>query len=42
MAFLEPNAFNPLYYFQITLTPEMRWEGEKGIFQDAPEGPVSV
>lgn len=29
--FLEPNAYNPLYYIQITLTPTMTWEGDGGI-----------
>jgi len=29
--FLEPNAFNPLYYLQILITPKMTWEGDKGI-----------
>jgi 2-polyprenyl-3-methyl-5-hydroxy-6-metoxy-1,4-benzoquinol methylase len=33
VAFLEPNPLNPLYYVQITFTPEMKWEGEKGIFK---------
>lgn len=33
VAFLEPNPLNPLYYVQITLTPEMRWKGEKGMFK---------
>jgi 2-polyprenyl-3-methyl-5-hydroxy-6-metoxy-1,4-benzoquinol methylase len=33
VAFLEPNPRNPLYYVQITLTPEMSWRGEKGIFK---------
>lgn len=33
VAFLEPNPSNPLYYFQITLTPGMAWKGEKGIFK---------
>lgn len=33
VAFVEPNPLNPLYYVQITLTPEMRWKGEKGIFK---------
>ena len=28
--FLEPNAFNPLYYFQIFFTPGMSWGG-KGV-----------
>ncbi len=29
--FLEPNAFNPLYYLQILLTPGMTWKGDKGV-----------
>ena len=29
--FLEPNAFNPLFYAQILLTPGMTWEGDGGI-----------
>jgi SAM-dependent methyltransferase len=29
--FLEPNAFNPLYYLQIAITPRMTWAGDKGI-----------
>lgn len=33
IAFLEPNAFNPLYYAQIALTPTMSWEGDKGVAQ---------
>ncbi|MFO1518672.1 MAG: methyltransferase domain-containing protein [bacterium] len=33
MIFLEPNPYNPLYYLQILLTPEMTWEGDKGIIQ---------
>lgn len=36
VAFLEPNPLNPLYYVQITLTPEMSWRGEKGIFKMRP------
>lgn len=36
VAFLEPNPFNPLYYVQITLTPEMSWRGERGIFAMRP------
>ena len=28
---LEPNAFNPLYYVQITITPRMTWEGDGGV-----------
>ena len=31
IVFLEPNAFNPLYYLQILLTPRMTWEGDGGI-----------
>lgn len=31
IVFLEPNAFNPLYYIQITLTPTMTWRGDGGI-----------
>lgn len=31
VVFLEPNAFNPLYYLQVLLTPGMTWEAEKGI-----------
>ncbi|MGH2687729.1 MAG: class I SAM-dependent methyltransferase [Actinomycetota bacterium] len=37
VAFMEPNPLNPLYYFQITLTPEMSWRGEKGIFKMRPD-----
>lgn len=31
IAFLEPNAFNPLYYLQIALTPRMTWQGDRGV-----------
>lgn len=31
MAILEPNPFCPLYYVQISLSPTMSWEAEKGI-----------
>lgn len=31
VVFLEPNAFNPLYYIQVTFTPGMTWEGDGGI-----------
>ena len=31
VAFLEPNPINPLYYVQITLTPEMAWRAERGM-----------
>lgn len=29
--FLEPNAFNPLYYVQIVASPTMSWAGDKGV-----------
>lgn len=29
--FLEPNAYNPLYYAQIFLTPTMSWAGDRGV-----------
>lgn len=32
-AFIEPNAYNPLYYMQILLSPGMTWEGDKGVAQ---------
>jgi SAM-dependent methyltransferase len=31
IVFLEPNAFNPLYYVQILITPGMTWAGDGGI-----------
>ena len=31
VAFCEPNALNPLYYVQVTLTPGMSWRGEVGL-----------
>jgi SAM-dependent methyltransferase len=31
LVFLEPNTWNPLYYFQITFTPGMTWKSEKGV-----------
>ncbi|HLL83694.1 MAG TPA: class I SAM-dependent methyltransferase [Longimicrobium sp.] len=33
IVFLEPNAYNPLYYIQILATPRMTWEGDGGIVQ---------
>jgi SAM-dependent methyltransferase len=36
IAFLEPNAFNPLYYLQITFTPGMTWQGDGGIVKMRP------
>jgi SAM-dependent methyltransferase len=29
--FLEPNPYNPLYYIQILFSPDMTWQGDKGI-----------
>jgi SAM-dependent methyltransferase len=31
IVFLEPNAFNPLYYVQVAITPGMTWKGDRGI-----------
>lgn len=31
VAFCEPNAFNPLFYVQILITPGMTWRGDGGI-----------
>jgi SAM-dependent methyltransferase len=31
VVFLEPNAFNPLYYAQMAITPRMTWQGDKGV-----------
>lgn len=31
LIFLEPNAYNPLYYIQIAFTPGMTWQGDKGV-----------
>lgn len=31
ISFLEPNAWNPLYYVQIFMTPRMSWAGDKGV-----------
>lgn len=36
-AFLEPNPKNPLYYVQITFTPEMAWQAERGMLQMTPK-----
>ena len=33
IVFLEPNAFNPLYYIRILTTPGMTWQGDKGIVE---------
>jgi SAM-dependent methyltransferase len=39
VAFLEPNALNPLYYLQILFTPGMTWEGDGGMVR-MRRGPV--
>jgi SAM-dependent methyltransferase len=31
LAMLEPNAYNPLYYLQIALSPDMTWAGDRGV-----------
>jgi 2-polyprenyl-3-methyl-5-hydroxy-6-metoxy-1,4-benzoquinol methylase len=31
VVFIEPNAFFPGFYVQVTLTPGMSWKGDKGI-----------
>ncbi|MFH0782543.1 MAG: class I SAM-dependent methyltransferase [Pseudomonadota bacterium] len=31
--FLEPNAYNPLYYLQIAFAAGMTWQGDKGVLQ---------
>ncbi len=31
VTFLEPNAFNPLYYLQVLASPGMTWQGDGGI-----------
>jgi SAM-dependent methyltransferase len=31
--FLEPNPFNPLYYVQMAITPDMTWQGDRGLIQ---------
>lgn len=33
IVFLEPNAFNPLFYIQILITPGMTWKGDGGLFR---------
>jgi SAM-dependent methyltransferase len=35
-AFLEPNAFNPLYYAQIAFSRDMTWEGDRGVLEMRP------
>ena len=36
IAFLEPNAYNILYYFQIMITPRMTWKGDGGMARMRP------
>lgn len=36
VAFIEPNAFNPLYYAQIVITPRMTWKGDGGMARMRP------
>lgn len=36
VAFLEPNAYNILYYVQIMITPTMTWKGDGGMAKMRP------
>lgn len=36
VAFIEPNAYNLLYYVQIIITPTMTWKGDKGMARMRP------
>lgn len=36
VAFIEPNAYNVLYYLQMLVTPGMTWAGDKGIAKMYP------
>ncbi len=36
VAFAEPNAFNPLFYLQIAVTPGMTWRGDGGVRRMRP------
>lgn len=36
IAFAEPNAFNPLFYAQIAITPGMTWRGDGGVRRMRP------
>ncbi len=36
VVFLEPNAFNILYYFQIMINPRMTWKGDGGMAKMRP------
>lgn len=42
VAFLEPNALNPLYYLQIALTPRMTWKGDGGVARMLPHVVLSA
>jgi SAM-dependent methyltransferase len=33
IGFLEPNAYNPLYYLQIACSPDMTWAGDRGMLR---------
>jgi len=36
VAFVEPNAYSPLYYVQMMITPSMTWKGDRGIVKMRP------
>jgi SAM-dependent methyltransferase len=36
VVFLEPNPFNSLYYVQMAVTPDMTWEGDRGLIAMRP------
>jgi len=36
LVFLEPNPYNPLYYVQMLLTPNMTWKGDGGMVRMRP------
>jgi SAM-dependent methyltransferase len=36
LAFLEPNPYNPLYYVQMAIKPEMTWKGDRGMLGMRP------
>jgi SAM-dependent methyltransferase len=36
VAFIEPNAYNLLYYVQIMVTPTMTWRGDRGMARMRP------
>jgi SAM-dependent methyltransferase len=37
MVFLDANAYNPLFYLQMLLTPGMTWAGDRGIARMRPQ-----